>query len=238
MSRRITRFTLIELLVVVAIIAILASLLLPTLTRARGAAQSSQCLNQQKQLGLAFAMYAEEYDGQLCAPGSTDGYWPLLLWDVHKNVDLYGCPADRGPTYQLASIGTSGTWPTRIPGGLKRGLSHLINADLNFGGFNFRKLERYTFHDRTHLLMDGTNHWTKAYDPVNFQTYGLAGEKTTTTRHHARHLRRLNVLYLDGHGQPMGGSDYPADPTDPTLPTARTDVNIFWRGTVGGNSPN
>jgi hypothetical protein len=36
----------------------------------------------------------------------------------------------------------------------------------------------------------------------------------------------------------MAGSDYPADPTDPTLPTARTDVNIFWRGTVGGNSPN
>ena len=57
------RFTLIELLIVVAIIAILAAMLLPALGKARLRAQTMQCLNQQKQLGIFFQMYSEEYNG-------------------------------------------------------------------------------------------------------------------------------------------------------------------------------
>ena len=77
-------FTLIELLVVVAIIAILAALLLPALGKARTRAQGVTCMNNAKQLALAFFLYAED---------STD-YFPPNPDDGTTTAGYNWCAGD------------------------------------------------------------------------------------------------------------------------------------------------
>src|SRR5216117_2263794 len=58
-------FTLVELLVVISIIAILASLLLPASSQAKAKAQTIQCLNNQRQLQLAWYLYAGDNNDRI-----------------------------------------------------------------------------------------------------------------------------------------------------------------------------
>jgi prepilin-type N-terminal cleavage/methylation domain-containing protein/prepilin-type processing-associated H-X9-DG protein len=91
-------FTLIELLVVIAIIAILAAILFPVFAQARAKARQTSCLSNMKQLGLAFLMYAQDYDEMAIrtfygpSPSNTNCSWPVFTQPYIKNYGIFSCP--------------------------------------------------------------------------------------------------------------------------------------------------
>jgi prepilin-type N-terminal cleavage/methylation domain-containing protein/prepilin-type processing-associated H-X9-DG protein len=142
-------FTLIELLVVVAIIAILASLLLPSLARAKSQAQATFCQNNTRQLIVACLMYCDDNRGFFPynlggAAVQTNSNWEndLLDWEatpdntntalltaaelgpyVSKSFAIYRCPSDTALSALQHSLG----WNNRAR-------SYSINASIGNAG--------------------------------------------------------------------------------------------------------
>lgn len=183
-------FTLIELLVVIAIIAILAAILFPVFARAREAARQSSCLNNHKQLSLAFRQYAQDYDET----------WPAMFWD--------------GSTWQPANVvsGNLSRWAGEIAPYIKNEQVFKCPSkrDLSTSYIYNQYLDRRSDAALTAPadligLGDSTGSGFWAIDGITMVPYYTAG--TTTVNPNCRlkdtHNEGTNFTYCDGHAKWM-----------------------------------
>ncbi len=118
-------FTLIELLVVIAIIALLMGIILPALNIARDHGKRASCMSNMRQVGLALAMYQDEYEKtppktqaiyDYASPAARDNVLKLLrpfvgALEPDRATPVYACPglkANPNPAYAPSRVSRTG----------------------------------------------------------------------------------------------------------------------------------
>jgi prepilin-type N-terminal cleavage/methylation domain-containing protein/prepilin-type processing-associated H-X9-DG protein len=209
-------FTLIELLVVVAVIAVLVAILLPVLSKAREKARQTLCMSNQKQIGAAMLMYAQEFNDRV-PPGYAgaldDRRWGQFFYPKYCNsYEVWSCPSMwEKDKVALGTHLTNETWRFSwtygynarwvISGGVLGPISDARGFYGEYGWGFYLSLSAVEEPSQTAAMVDSIfNPYTEDYE--SYTVYPQGGVPVGSIYRavpHLRHLERSSTAFLDGH---------------------------------------